>query len=171
MSGFNLGWLLLLLDLAIIVVLIPTVILQRRESGATLAWILVIVLIPFLGLLAFWVLGTTRLHLRRRKRRRIETRLAPALHKPQIPLSTRLTVEGLPPSLLSLAKKLDEVEPQPGNEVTLFRQGTVAFDALEKAFNEARHHIHLMYYIWEPDTTGKRSWRSIVRYCGNSMIW
>ncbi len=46
MSWFNAGW--LLLDLAIIVVLIPTVVLQRRESGATLAWILVIILLPSL---------------------------------------------------------------------------------------------------------------------------
>ncbi len=81
MSWFNAGW--LLLDLIIIAVLIPAVILQRRESGATLAWILAIVLVPFLGLLAFGLLGTTRLRLRRRKRRRIEARLAPALHKLQ----------------------------------------------------------------------------------------
>jgi len=49
MNWFNAGW--LLLDLAIIAVLIPTVILQRRESGATLAWILVIVLLLSLPLL------------------------------------------------------------------------------------------------------------------------
>ncbi|MEA2078782.1 MAG: PLDc N-terminal domain-containing protein, partial [Pseudomonadota bacterium] len=154
MSWFNAGW--LLLDLAIIVVLIPTVILQRRESGATLAWILVIVLIPFLGLLAFWVFGTTRLHLRRRKRRRIEARLAPALHKLQAKSSTDLPVADLPPSLLQLAEKLDEVGPQPGNQVALLRHGRVAFDALEAAIDRARHHIHLVYYIWEPDRTGER---------------
>jgi cardiolipin synthase len=96
-SWFNAGW--LLLDLAIIAVLIPTVILQRRESGATLAWILAIVLVPFLGLLAFWLFGTTRLHLRRRKRRRIEVRLAPTLHKLQAQSSTKLPMADLPPSL------------------------------------------------------------------------
>ena len=54
LGWFDLGWLLLFLDLTIVAILIPTIILQRRESGATLAWILVIVLVPFLGLLAFW---------------------------------------------------------------------------------------------------------------------
>ena len=98
MSWFNAGW--LLLDLVIIVVLIPVVILQRRESGATLAWILAIVLLPFLGLLAFWVFGTTRLHLRRRKRRRIEARLAPALHKLQAQPATDLPVTDLLAPLL-----------------------------------------------------------------------
>ena len=167
MSLFNAGW--LLLDLIIIAVLIPVVILQRRESGATLAWILVIVLIPFLGLLAFWVFGATRLRLRRRKRRRIEARLAPALHKLQAQPATNLPVEDLPPSLLQLAEKLDEAGPQPGNEVVLLRQGAVAFNALEAAIDGARHHIHLVYYIWDTDRTGERLRDALTRACGRGV--
>ena len=165
MNWLNAGWLLLLLDMSIIAVLIPVVILQRRESGATLAWIMAIVLIPFLGLLAFWVFGTTRLHLRRRKRRRIEAQLAPELHKLQTQSSNKPPVTDLPPSLLQLAKKLDEAGPQPGNEVTLLRQGSVAFDILEAAIDSSCHHIHLVYYIWEPDRTGIRLRDALTRAC------
>ncbi len=167
MSWLNGGW--LLLDLAIIAVLIPVVILQRRESGATLAWILVIVLVPFLGLLAFWVFGTTRLHLRRRKRRSIEAQLAPALHQLKVQSSSRLVVTGLPPSLLQLAEKLDAVGPQPGNEVALLRQGAVAFDTLEAAINCSSHHVHLAYYIWEPDPTGMRLRDALIRACNRGV--
>ncbi len=161
MSWFNAGW--LLLDLIIIAVLIPAVILQRRESGATLAWILVIVLVPFVGLLAFWVFGTTRLRLRRRKRRRIEARLAPALHKLQAQSSSGPPAADLPPSLLKLAEKLDEIGPRPGNEVVLLRLGPAAFDTLEASFDSARHHIHLVYYVWEPDRTGARLRDALTR--------
>lgn len=163
MNWLAAGW--VLLDLAIVVVLLPVVILQRRESGATLAWILIIVLIPFLGLLAFWVFGTTRLHLRRRKRRRIEARLAPALHKLHEQALTGQPVKDLPPSLLLLAEKLDGEGPQPGHEVTLFRKGSQAFDALEAAIHGARHHVHLVYYIWKPDRTGERLRDALVRAC------
>jgi cardiolipin synthase len=165
MNWLNAGWLLLLLDMSIIAVLIPLVILQRRESGATLAWIMAIVLIPFLGLLAFWVFGATRLRLRRRKRRRIEARLAPELHQLQTQSSNKQPVADLPPSLLQLAKKLDEVGPRPGNEVALFRQGPVAFDALEAAIDASCHQIHLVYYIWEPDNTGMRLRDALTRAC------
>jgi cardiolipin synthase len=161
MSWINAGW--LLLDIAIIVALLPTVILQRKESGATLAWILVIVLVPFLGLLAFWLFGTTRLRLRRRKRRRVEARLAPALHKLQLQSSNNLSAGGVPPSLLRLTQNLDEAGLQPGNEVTLLSEGPKAFDALEEAINSSRHHIHLVYYIWEPDRTGARMRDALVR--------
>lgn len=164
MSGINIGWFLLLLDLLIVALLIPTVILQRRESGATLAWILTIILIPFLGLLAFWIFGTTRLHMRRRKRHLIEARLAPALHELQLPVS-KLSIAGLPPSLLKLAKNLDNVGPLSGNEIALFRKGQQAFDAIEKAIDKSHHHIHLLYYIWEPDQTGMRLRDALVRAC------
>ena len=86
MANYFTSWLntaLLLLDILIIATLLPTVVLQRRESGATLAWVLAIVLIPFIGLLSFWLFGTTRLHLRRRKRRKVEEQLAPDLQKIQ----------------------------------------------------------------------------------------
>ena len=77
MTAYLTGWLntgLLLLDVFIIAILLPTVVQQRRESGATLAWVLVIVLLPFIGLLSFWVFGTTRLYFRRRKRRKVEAK-------------------------------------------------------------------------------------------------
>ena len=71
----------------------------------------------------------------------------------------------LPPSLLQLAEKLDEAGPQPGNEVALLRQGPVAFDALEAAIDRSRHHIHLVYYTWEPDRTGVRLRDALTRAC------
>ena len=152
-----------MLDLAIIAVLLPTVIMQRKESGATLAWIMAIVLVPFVGLLAFWIFGTTRLRLRRRKRRRIEARLAPALNKLQAQSPTDPAAGWLPPSLLKLTENLDETGPQPGNEVTLLREGQAAFDALEAAIDSSRHHVHLVYYIWEPDRTGARLRDALMR--------
>ncbi|MEN8177839.1 MAG: hypothetical protein ABFS39_04390 [Pseudomonadota bacterium] len=44
---------------------------------------LVIILLPILRLLAFWLFCATRLRLRRRKRRLFELRRAPPLHQLQ----------------------------------------------------------------------------------------
>lgn len=153
-SWFNTG--LLLLDIFIVAVLLPTVVQQRRESGATLAWVLVIVFVPFLGLLSFWLFGTTRLHLRRRKRRRVEEKFANALQQVQISLNGEQCISGISPSLLTLVNKLDEIGPLGGNAVEIMREGEHLFDTLEQAFAAAKQHIHLIYYIWEPDYTGER---------------
>jgi cardiolipin synthase len=161
LGWLNLGW--LLLDLAIVAVLIPTVLLQRRESGATLAWIMIILLVPFLGLLAFWLFGTTRLHLRRRKRRRVESRLAPEIQRLQTQPEARQAPACAPPSLLQLARNLEEPGPQSGNQVMLLRQGETVFDTLEAALDQAQHHVHLVYYIWEADRTGTRLRDALTR--------
>jgi len=170
MSWFNIAW--LLLDISIIAILIPTVIMQRRESGATLAWILAIVFVPFIGLLAYWFFGAKRLHLQRRKRHKIEKKLAKELHKLQKLSATNQLPVDLPmsPSLLQLTEKLDDVGPQPGNDVTMLRQGPAVFDALEAAFDEAHHHIHLIYYIWEPDSTGVRLRDALIRACERGVM-
>ncbi|MCD6582146.1 MAG: PLDc N-terminal domain-containing protein [Desulfuromusa sp.] len=71
LTFFTITWFdlfLLFVHLSVVTFLIPKIILQRRESGATLAWILVIIFLPFFGMLAFWLLGTTRIRLLRRKK-------------------------------------------------------------------------------------------------------
>lgn len=153
-SWLNTG--LLLFDVFIIAILLPIVVQQRRETGATLAWVLVIVLLPFIGLLSFWLFGTTRLHLRRRKRRKVEEKLARALERVQINLDGEQYIAGISPSLLTLVNKLDDIGPLGGNAVEVMREGDALFDALENAFDAATQHIHLVYYIWETDYTGTR---------------
>jgi cardiolipin synthase len=166
LTAYLTGWLntgLLLLDVFIIAILLPTVVQQRRESGATLAWVLVIVLLPFIGLLSFWVFGTTRLYFRRRKRRKVEAKLARALEGVQVNLNGEQYITGVSPSLLTLVNKLDDIGPLAGNAVEVMREGDALFDALEAAFDAATHHIHLTYYIWEADYTGKRLRDALVR--------
>ncbi|MBI3272516.1 MAG: PLDc_N domain-containing protein [Planctomycetes bacterium] len=57
------GWLL-------VAFLVPRVVSERRESAATLAWVLAIVFMPFVGALLYWAFGVTRLRRKRVRRRR-----------------------------------------------------------------------------------------------------
>lgn len=41
-------------------------------------------------------------------------------------------------------------------DVEIFTDGVSKFDALESAIGAAQHHVHLEYYIWEPDRVGTR---------------
>ena len=154
---------LLFLHFVVITFLIQKIILQRRESGASLAWILVIIFLPFFGMLAFWLLGTTRIRILRRKRHRAEQHLVPSLARFRSQQKLSDTDELVASSLYSLAAKLDECGPQPGCEVEMYRDGSKAFDALEQAIDAAQEHIHLIYYIWEPDATGRRFCQALTR--------
>jgi len=154
---------LLFLHLMVITFLVPRVVLQRRESGATLAWILAITFLPFLGMIAFWLLGTTRIRIMRRKRHHAEQHLIPSLSRFRREQKLSHSDESVATSLYSLAAKLDECGPQPGCEVEMFRIGSKALDCLEDAIDKAQDHIHLIYYTWESDSTGKRFRQALVR--------
>ncbi|SHJ44373.1 cardiolipin synthase [Malonomonas rubra DSM 5091] len=155
--------LLLLLHALTIPLLVFKIVLQRRESGATLAWILVVIFLPFLGLLLFWLLGSTRIKLLRRKRHRAEARLTPSLER--LRSQEQLTGDDdlVAGSLYSLATRLDECGPQPGCRVEMCRDAEQIFNSLESAIDAAEHHIHLMFYIWEADTTGQRFCQALTR--------
>ncbi len=166
MLNLNAIELWLVLDLGIITALLPRVILQRRDSAATLAWVVIIVLLPFLGLIAYWILGETRLKIRRHRRKKIEQQLAHSLQRFICPCSDReINHISLPPSLLDLSRTLDDRGPIPGNQITLYRDGPQAFDALEQAIDDARHHVHFLFYIFKPDPTGRRIRDALTRAC------
>src|SRR4051812_28301302 len=60
---FDLQWppfaLLALLQVVAALVLIPWIILKKREPVAAVAWCLVVLLIPYVGPLSFWMFGDT----------------------------------------------------------------------------------------------------------------
>lgn len=159
-----LGTSLLIIDFLIIAVLLPIIIMQRRDSGATLAWALAIIFLPIIGLLSFWLFGTTRLYFRKRKRRKIEAALAPDLKRLKLNDTYHATIAGIPDSLVHLAYNLDRhMGPTRDNQVHIYREGARTFDAIEAAFDNAEHHIHVQYYIWEMDTTGRRLRDALIR--------
>ncbi|MBC8023528.1 MAG: cardiolipin synthase, partial [Burkholderiales bacterium] len=56
--------------------------------------------------------------------------------------------------LAAVARRLEQGEPTFASAVTLLDDGDATMKALEAKILETRHHIHLEYYIWEPDRVG-----------------
>jgi cardiolipin synthase len=154
---FSLG--VLILDVGIVLVLIPRVVVQRRESAATLAWVLVILLVPLLGALLYAVLGVQRLHRRRTRRRRARQRLDAASVGIRGAIA-RFNLGAPGARLLALGRLargfcVDPEETTAGNAVTVFHDGEAAFQALCAAIRTATRYVHLEYYIFQGDETGR----------------
>ncbi len=158
-----------ILNYLVVAALIVRIVLQRRETAVTLAWAFFLMLVPCLGVFAFWLLGANRYRLRRWRRRyrgsTLDSRLAPL---------TTCCGEGNPETfpadrgLLQLVSRLGGA-PKHGNAVRLFRAGKETFDAIEEAIDAATHHVHLVYYIWEPDRTGVRLRNALIRACARGV--
>lgn len=158
------AWAALVLNYVIILVLIPRVIAQRREAQATWAWVFLILLLPYVGVFAFWAVGSTHLRMRRWRRRMRQTGRLPALadlsHPPH---EAEQTVCPLDHGLLELTRRLEGTDPSPGNAVELFWEGPQIFDTLEAGIDAAEHHVHLQFYIWWTDDTSRRLRDALVR--------
>lgn len=133
-------------------------ILRRpREPRAMLAWILALLLLPGVGLILFAAIGQLKIDRTRRKRRRRLARVArimPARGPDAHTLRPHPESPGMA-SLIHIATRLSREPPTAGNDVTIFHDAEAFFLALRLAIQSARSHVHMEYYIFQPDETGR----------------
>jgi cardiolipin synthase len=139
-----------------VVLACASLLMNRRSPTATLAWIFAFIALPVVSGIYYLMFGPRRLQ--RRKRRYGVARTMAGSVSNYLRGTSCETKPELSPDARGLArvgKRLAMGEPTLAVEVTLLDDGDQKMAALERAFNEAKHHIHLEYYIWEPDRVGQ----------------
>lgn len=134
------------------------IILERRSPTATLAWVFALAWFPVLGIPVYLLIGPRRLRRKRLRYRRGKSRLAETCS------SFRNHTEAVPQAAIGLeeqtlavlAERAGQPPPLQASRVDLLSCGDDCFAALEEAIQAAQHHVHLEYYIWEPDAVGTR---------------
>ena len=160
------SWVVALYYLLVLVVVLR-VLLQRKEPLAMVAAIFAILTVPVLGILVYWLLGSGRLRRKAGRRRRRVAQLAAALRRSaeqHVSTDTGTAPNELPDDLAAIAqlgRRLSDMPAATGNEVQILQEANATYRALEDAIRGARHHVHLEYYIWQPDETG-RAFRDLV---------
>ncbi len=145
--ALSIGWLLYIVALAIWIVL------QKRPPLSTLCWILSLAALPVLGFVIYFFLGPQKIRRQRMRRQRMRS-----LHGEPTPETAAGNEQpDLPRRKQSLGRLIRATTGAPvssATEVTLLTDGAATFDALHAAIAGARRHIHLAYYIFEPDRVG-----------------
>ncbi len=140
---------------------IPHLLLLKKRPAATLAWLWAILFIPFLGALAYFAIGTDRLKRRRLRRRTLFSARASRQRPPDCATdegSARLLRE-LPRrdrQFLQLLSRINQLPLSSAAELRVLRNAEGFYPALEARIRGARHHIHVQFYIWQGDETGRR---------------
>ncbi|MFT3698029.1 MAG: cardiolipin synthase [Kofleriaceae bacterium] len=136
------------------VVMAVVIVLQRRSPAATIAWMLVLAFIPVAGYVIYRLIGPQRLarkKLRRRITKKIVEEAQGALHDIETDSPSRHREQ-----LARIAISAGEPPPLRASGVELYCEGVDAYAAIAKAIDAATNHIHVEYYIWEKDNSGKR---------------
>ncbi len=151
MQQFLAAFFLIVYSLTIAGVIL-VIITDNRNPLKTLPWIVVLVLAPGAGLVAYFFFGqnlSKRRIISRRTRRRITTQLEEAAADGSV----------IPPHWLPLARMLSRTAlavPLYGSRLIPYTDGKSKMEALLAAIAAARHHIHLQYYIFSDDATGRQ---------------
>jgi cardiolipin synthase A/B len=149
-------WLIAVVGYLIALIAILRIVLQRREPTATLAWVLSILFLPYLGVLLYLLIGRHRLKRRVKQRHARAHEIQPELERLGAEIAS--SDPGTQPHdrLVRLAHRMDCRPPTFGNQVKLLHDADRKYLALEEAIRGATQHIHLLYYIFQPDDSGLR---------------
>ena len=140
-----------------VLVACATLLTERRSPTATLAWIFAFIALPVVSGIYYMVFGPRRLQ-RRKRRYGLARAQAGAVshHLRSTACESRPELSEDAKGLVAVGKRLGQGEPTFAEEVELLDDGDAKMRSLERAVNAARHHIHMEYYIWEPDRIGTR---------------
>lgn len=122
------------------------IVLQKREAAATLSWLFALAFLPVVGFLIYHFLGPQRIRRQRLKRLRSKALLGK---------QSRPDSHHVPQSALSLlAEASSGFAASSAVDAKLLVGGAACFSAILDAISQAKKHVHLEYYIYEPDATG-----------------
>lgn len=137
---------------------------QKRSAAASRTWLLFIFLLPWPGLILYWLFGRIYLPARRVK---MQERASRFIREAQAQIGSRVAAEpGLSPTLLGipeLARQLGDFEVLAGNRVDLLADYTGTIDRIVADIDSAKQHVHLLFYIFLADESGRRVGEALIR--------
>lgn len=141
--------------------LLRAILRPNREPAARLAWVIVILFIPVVGVLLYFLLGETRLSERRRFRGKAIEESLPRPPGDRAAM-TRLA-QGRHDAPFALARTINRLDPTCGNRPRLAADSNAAIDEMCADADSARATIHASFYIWLDDTNGLKVRDAFIR--------
>lgn len=128
---------------------------NREKPEKSIGWLLIFMLIPFLGLILYFFLG------RNWKSKNLKERLSPEMID-----FVRTSLEEYAGPYKEMAKMVTMGNGSPMfsyNTVKLFKDGVEKFETLIEDLENAKHHIHMEYYIVKSDDIGRRIFDMLIK--------
>jgi cardiolipin synthase len=138
--------------LAEIAVFVRVLLRPHREPASRLAWIIVVLAVPLVGIVAYLILGETRISGRRRERGRDVDAHLP---RPKGNHGCLTSLRGGPHEApFELARTINHLDPTCRNSARVAADSNRAIVEIIADVDGARQHVHICTYIWLEDHNG-----------------
>jgi cardiolipin synthase len=136
----------------------------HREPASRLAWVVVIIVAPVIGMVAYVLFGETSIGRRRIARmRRALARLPSFAEIAPHEGEREAEVPGRYLPLFRVGRSISGFPPVGGNTARILADSDAAIDAMVADIDAARDHVHLLFYIWLGDTNGLKMVEAVKR--------
>ncbi len=132
---------------------IIVVILDNRNPVKTMAWVLVLMFLPVVGLVFYFFFGQNN-----RKERMISKKIySRLLKKPMAEYMAQQACSFVPEYTRQICFFQNTIQAFPfdANRIDTYTNGYSMFTSLIRELAKAEHHIHLQFYIFEDDAVGR----------------
>src|SRR5256884_4562513 len=137
----------------------------HREPASRVAWIVVMIVLPVIGILTYILLGETSIG-----RRRVSRLCAVLAAMPDLSKVPGMDSPNLQPKipetyahLFRLGHSVNGFEPVGGNCATLLPDSNATIESMVADIDASQDHVHLIFYIWLPDNNGLKVVEALKR--------
>lgn len=155
----------IVLEWAIRIALVLRIVMSRRSVPVSLAWVLIVVWVPIVGVLAYLLIGENRLG--RRRVKRFEA-LTAGMDRKAVALWQHRS-EGMEEGL----DRYDQIDriafavggfpPLKGNKLRLMTSAEGTLESLIRDIDAAQSHVHMLYYLWMRGGMGVAVGEALIR--------
>ena len=148
------------------IVLMVRVVLNNRDTVKTFAWMLVLIFLPFFGLVLYFFFGRDT-----RKTKMIGKRLLSQIQRGHLNglLNDKVDVPNEYSSLVSFFEITSSAQLLPASDVEIISDTRDFSERLLRELGNAREHIHIQFYILENDEFGQKVRDVLVEKAGQGV--
>ena len=135
------------------------------DPASRIAWIVVILALPVIGILAYAFVGETNIGRRRVERlRQVLAELPDPWRAPGFDAETLYAeIPRRHRALFRVGQSISGYEPVGGNRARLMPDSNTTIESMVADIGAATDHVHLLFYIWIPDNNGRKVVEALKR--------
>ncbi|AEM39884.1 cardiolipin synthase [Ketogulonicigenium vulgare] len=137
----------------VIAVIFRVLVRDQMEPVVRLSWVMLIALIPVLGVIVYLLFGEIRLNRAKgRKMQNVRNQLTALWEANNISHGSAHEAA----TSFAMGTATSDFVPVTDNRLTMLPQGDAMMDDMIAAIDGATDTVHILFYIWLPDTIGTR---------------
>ncbi len=144
------------------------VISENRNPLKTISWVLLLLFVPIGGIIIYYFFGQDARKVRIISRKSYKMLKKKSYEKLVIQSDIDPYLDYRP--LAKLLNKNNDAALLQGSEIEIYTDGKTKFDALIKDIEDAKHHIHLQYYIFEDDNIGENISKALIKKAKEGVL-